>query len=114
MNLAELAVFHQMLDRALANDFRVYSYAEDHLVVWQMRDSSYVLEQGWLDVDEHGKPVFEYTYYPATKTQWEDADDTTDGNEDDFYGHEEHDDMNIREYSEDFYEDLDYDMEVAL
>jgi hypothetical protein len=93
MNLAEHAVFHQVLDRSLANGFRVYDYTEDHVVVWQMRDSSYVLEKGWLDVDSNGKPVFEYTYYPASELQWEDADDTTDGNEDEFYGYELEDEL---------------------
>ena len=81
MNLAEQTIFHQVLNRSLTNGFRVTSFDKDHEVIWQMRDGSYVLEQGWLDVNDYGKVVCYYSYFSATELQWENADNTTDDEE---------------------------------
>lgn len=95
MNLAEHTIFHQILDRSLANSSRVLSFDAEHEIIWQMRDGSYVLEQGWLDVNDYGKVVFYYSYFSATELQWENADHTTDNVE--FYGFEVDDEDSLDE-----------------
>lgn len=103
MNQARVMIEDGFLDFAKIVETRRALHASESDLIHRCKDGSFVYEENWLDWDDEQRKAKNFRQlFEASPTTWEKALPM----EEEYW--EDHDDMDIKEYSEDYFE-LDSD-----